>query len=95
MLRNPYESDSTCETAIHNMRRSFSISLDGHIPCCSMPAWEVPGNNTQFHALLMPTWAHDGPGCMDSHGTAWSPPHGHGLVRVQVSMAARTHALMV
>ena len=66
----------------------ISISPDGHSPCCSMPAWVATGRNTQYHALLMPTWAHDGPGCMDSHGTAWSPPHGHGLVRIHVCMAA-------
>ena len=53
-----------------------------------MPAWAAPGNNTHSHALLMPTWGHDGPDCMDSHGTAWSPPQGHGLVRIQVCMAA-------
>ena len=26
----------------------------------------------------MPTWAHAVPNRMDSHGTTWRPPHGHG-----------------
>ena len=32
--------------------------------------------------ISMPTQAHAVPGCMVSHGTTWTPPHGHEVARV-------------